>query len=58
MSSVRSNECQFFKGLTAGLAVVAATCGIIVIALTTHNSSTQADAPWDCNRDGTVCSSF
>lgn len=58
MSSPRSNQPCFFKRLTTGLAVIATTWGIIVIALTAHNSSTQADAPWDCNRDGTVCNPF
>ncbi|MEW2401842.1 hypothetical protein [Streptomyces sp. NPDC046862] len=58
MGSVRNNESHFFKRLTTGLAAIAAACGIIAIALMADNSSTQADAPWDCNRDGTVCNPF
>ncbi|MFI7301185.1 hypothetical protein [Streptomyces sp. NPDC050121] len=57
MGSVRNNECHFFKR-TAGLAAIAAGCGIIAIALTADNSSTQADAPRNCNLDGTVCNPF
>ncbi|MER6562789.1 hypothetical protein ABT300_34670 [Streptomyces sp. NPDC001027] len=58
MSSSRHNGSRRLKRLTAGLTVVAALSGIIVGALTTDKGSAQADAPWDCNRDGTVCSPF
>ncbi|MFI5800756.1 hypothetical protein [Streptomyces sp. NPDC051677] len=58
MSSSRNDESHCFKRLTAGLAVVATVSGIIIGALTADKGSAQADAPWDCNRDGTVCSPF
>ena len=57
MNSVRSAKSPFFTRLATGLAMVAATCAVIITA-PTADKSTQADAPWDCNRDGTVCSPF
>lgn len=57
MNYVRSNKSPFFTWLATGLAVAAATC-IILVTTPTADKSTQADAPWDCNRNGTVCSPF
>ncbi|MDX2938513.1 hypothetical protein [Streptomyces ipomoeae] len=41
--------------VTAALATAAAALGIVAFGFTGGSTGTQADAPWACNRDGSVC---
>ncbi|EKX63309.1 hypothetical protein PV416_16050 [Streptomyces ipomoeae] len=41
--------------VTAALATAATALGIVAFGFTGGSTGTQADAPWACNRDGSVC---
>lgn len=58
MTSTRFTKKRLAARVTAALAAAAAVFGVIAFTFAGGSSSTQADAPWECNRDGSVCHDY
>lgn len=56
MTSAACTKKRLASRITAALATAAAIFGIVAFAFAGGGtSSDQADAPWACNRGGSVC---
>lgn len=59
MTSARLAPRRLTARIAAGLAAAATVFGIAAFAFAGGGStSAQADAPWECNRDGSVCHGY